>query len=102
MTADQNIHTTESEASGNINYYVLVETYTQALEIQRILREGNVPSRITPTPHSIQNIVGCGVAILLLPENLEAAKECIQTNGVNYHSIVSLPCQINPKRDKFV
>lgn len=84
-----------------INYYVLVETYTQAMAIQEKMREENVPSRVTPTPHSIQGIVGCGVAILLLPENLERAKECMEKHHLPYHSIVDLPCQINPKRDKY-
>ena len=87
--------------SENLNYYVLVETYTQAMAIQEKMREEQVPSRISPTPHSIQGIVGCGVAILLLPENLEAARACLDKYGLTYHSIVPLPCQINPRRDKF-
>ena len=81
-----------------INYYVLVHDYTQAMKIQETLREGKVPSRISPTPHAIQGIVGCGVSILLQPENLEDAKCCLENKGVTYHSIVPLECQINPRR----
>ena len=84
--------------TGNINYYVLVSSYTQAMKIQAMMREGNIPSRITPTPHSIQGIVGCGVAILLLPEHLDEAKAYMDSHGAEYHSIVPLECQINPRR----
>ena len=81
-----------------LNYYVLVSDYTQAMKIQETLREEKVPSRISPTPHAIQEIVGCGVSILLQPEDLEAAKCCLASKGVTYHSIESLECQINPRR----
>ena len=85
-----------------LNYYVLVETYTQAMAIQENLREGGIPSRISPTPHAIQGVVGCGVAILLLPENVTRAKAAIEAAGLPYHSVVPLACQINPRRDRFV
>lgn len=81
-----------------LNYYVLVSDHTQAIKIQETLREGDIPSRISPTPHAIQGIVGCGVSVLLLPEDLEAAKCCLEKNGIPYHSIVPLECQINPRR----
>lgn len=88
-------------SDNKMNYYVLVETYTQAMAIQEKMREEQVPSRITPTPHSIQGIVGCGVAILLLPENLERAREVLEKFQLPYHTIVELACQINPHRDKY-
>lgn len=81
-----------------INYYVLVETYTQAMRIQELMREGNIPSRITPTPHSIQGFVGCGVAILLQPEHLEKAKAYMEEHHAEYARIEPLPCQIDPRR----
>ena len=81
-----------------LNYYVLVSDYTQAMKIQETLREGKIPSRISPTPHAIQGIVGCGVSILLQPEDLENAKNYLEKRSVTYHSIVPLECQINPRR----
>ncbi len=88
--------------SKNINYYLLVDTFTEAMEIQKLMREGDIPFRITPTPHSLQKIAGCGVAVLLLPEHLEQAKKHIEANNAKYNSIIPLECQINPRRDKFV
>ena len=90
------------EFGKRLNYYVLVDTYTQAMAIQDALREGGVPSRVSPVPYAIQHIAGCGVAILLEPEVVEAAKSVIDAKGLPYHSIEPLACQINPRRDKFV
>lgn len=90
------------ESGRRLNYYVLVDTYTQAMAIQDALREGNVPSRVSPVPYAIQHIAGCGVAILLLPENVEAAKAVIDAAALPHHSIQPLACQINPRRDHFV
>ena len=93
----------ETDENGkSLNYYVLVDTYTQAMAIQDALREGNVPSRVSPVPYAIQHIAGCGVAILLEPINVESAREVIDGKGLPYHSIEPLACQINPRRDKFV
>ena len=85
-----------------LNYYVLVDTYTQAMAIQDALREGSIPSRVSPVPYAIQHIAGCGVAILLEPEVVEEAKAAIEAAALPYHSIQPLACVINPRRDKFV
>ena len=90
------------EAGRRLNYYVLVDTFTQAMAIQEALREGQVPSRVAPVPYAIQHIAGCGVSVLLEPEDVEAAKAVIASQGLPYHSIQSIECQINPRRDKFV
>ena len=84
-----------------LNYYVLVETYTDAMAIQQVLRAEGVRSRISPTPHAIQGFVGCGVSILLLPEDLEAAKAAMASHDTPYVRIEPLECQIDPKRDRY-
>lgn len=83
------------------NYYVLFETYTQGMAMQEKLREENIPSRISPAPRAIQRELGCGMSILLMPEDMEAAKECIARHGLKYYDIVALEPQINPNRDRY-
>ncbi len=85
----------------NINYYILFENYTEGMQLQKLLREEKVPARIAPAPRSIQGELGCGMSILLKEENVKRAKECIEKYGAKYHSIAALPCQINPRRDKY-
>ncbi|SDB19472.1 DUF3343 domain-containing protein [Eubacterium oxidoreducens] len=84
-----------------LNYYILFETYTQGMELQQMLRKEQIPSRIAPTPRSIQGELGCGMSILLKEEHLEDAKACIKKNKAEYYDLVGLKPQINPKRDRY-
>lgn len=84
-----------------LNYYILFQTYTDGMALQKLLREAHIPGRIAPTPRSIQGELGCGMSILLQEKDVEVAKACIEENQAVYHDIVSIPCQINPKRDKY-
>lgn len=88
-------------ADEKLNYYILFQTYTDGMALQSLFRKANIPSRIAPAPRSIQGELGCGMSILLKEEHVEAAKACIQEHQAAYHDIVALPCQINPKRDKY-
>ncbi len=84
-----------------LNYYILFETYTQGMALQKYLREAHISGRIAATPRSIQGELGCGMSILLKEEDVEAAKKVIEEKQAEYHDIVALPCQINPKRDRY-
>lgn len=89
------------DAESRINYYILFEDYTQGLMLQEYLREDHISSRIAPAPRSIQGKLGCGMSLLIQPEDIDAVRECIRKNQAEYYDIVPLPCQINPKRNKF-
>lgn len=84
-----------------LNYYVLFDNYTQGLALQEILQGENIPARISPTPRVLQGELSCGMALLVMPEHIEAVRECIERRGAEYHDIVSLPCQIQPHRNRF-
>lgn len=87
-------------AEKELNYYILFETYTQGMQLQKYLREEGIPSRIAPAPRSIQGELGCGMAILLkTEEDMLAARACIEKHNAAYYDIAALPCQINPHRD---
>lgn len=89
-------------AGQEMNYYILFETYTQGMALQKLLREENISSRISPAPRSIQGKLGCGMAILISDkEELEKAKDCIERHLAPYYAIRELPCQINPRRDRY-
>lgn len=84
-----------------INYYILFENYTQGLMLQELLREDSIPSRIAPAPRSIQGKLGCGMSLLIRPEDIENVRACIGKHQAEYYDIVPLPCQIRPDRNKF-
>ena len=84
-----------------MNYYILFENSTQGLKLKQLLKEDGVESRIAPTPRSIQGELSCGVSLLLTEEYIDAAKASIEKHQAPVHSIVPLPCQINPRRDRY-
>ena len=84
-----------------INYYILFEDYTQGLALQELLRGEKISSRIAPAPRSIQGELGCGMSLLIQPDDIETVRSCIEKNQAKYYDIVPLPCQINPKRNRF-
>lgn len=84
-----------------LNYYILFANYTQGMLLKDLLTREGIPCRISPAPRSIQGELGCGMSLLLQPEHVEAAKACIEKNHAEYHDIVGIPCQINPRRNRF-
>ncbi len=89
------------EEGQKINYYILFEEYTQGLLLQELLRAEHIPSRIAPTPHAIQGKLGCGMSLLVQPEDIADVRKCIQEKQPEYYDIIPLPCQIKPRRDQF-
>ncbi|MBD5560305.1 MAG: DUF3343 domain-containing protein [Clostridia bacterium] len=69
--------------------------------LDTLLRREKIPARITPTPHDLQGLAGCGVAILIGEEEYPKARECIDRHEVPHHSIVPRGRNINPRRDRF-
>lgn len=83
------------------DYYVLFDTNTDAMALDAAIRADHIPARISPTPYDAQRLAGCGVALLVTAEHIDAVRDCIARNDAKYREIVALPRQINPARDKF-
>ena len=88
-------------AENELNYYILFANYTQGLALQEMLRQENLPARIAPTPRSIQGELSCGMSLLVKQEHISAIRAFLERTGAEYHSIVEMPCQIRPRRDRF-
>jgi len=84
-----------------LNYYILFYNYTQGLALHELLRSEGLNARIAPTPRSIQGELSCGMSLLVREADIAAIKACIERHHAEHHSIVELPCQINPNRGKF-
>jgi len=91
----------EQAVEERIQYYILFANYTQGMLLKDLLSADGIKSRISPAPRSIQGELGCGMSLLIEPEVLDAVKACIEKNHAEYYDIVPLPCQINPKRNRF-
>ena len=71
------------------------------MALHELLRGNGIRSRISPAPRSIQGELGCGMSLLIMAEDIDAVRRCIEENNAEYHDIVPLENQINPNRHKF-
>lgn len=85
----------------NLNYYILLNNYTEGMKIQEEFRRADIKSRIAPTPSCIHDAYGCGMCILVDEKNINKAKNYINENKLKYLDIVSLENKINPNRDMY-
>lgn len=86
---------------GGIRYYILFANYEQGLTLRELLLKDGVANRIAPAPRAIQGELSCGMSLLVEPEYIDRARECIRANGAEYHDIVPLEDQIRPRRDRY-
>lgn len=71
------------------------------MAMEEAFRADGVPARISPTPHDLQGLAGCGVALMFEPSVRDEAERCISRRGLRFAKIVVKPQQINPRRDRF-
>ena len=83
------------------NYYILFANYTHGLALKELFSREGVPARIAPTPRSIQGKLSCGMSLLVKEEEIQAARDCIRRHQAEYYDIVAMPCQIQPRRDRY-
>ena len=84
-----------------LNYYILFANYTQGLALLDMLKEEGLNARIVPTPRSIQGELSCGMSLLVKQEDIDAVRSYLERSDAEYHSIVEMPCQIRPNRNRF-
>lgn len=88
-------------AGEELNYYILFANYTQGLALLDMLKEEGLTARIAPTPRSIQGELSCGMSLLVKQEHIDAVRSYLERSDAEYHSIVEMPCQIRPNRNRF-
>lgn len=88
--------------NAELNYYILFANYTQGLALQDMLKAAGLRARIAPTPRSIQGELSCGMSLLVKEEDIGGIRDFLDsTPDAEYYSIVEMPCQIRPHRDRF-
>lgn len=88
-------------AEDDVRYYILFTTHEQGMALHQLFREQGIVHRIAPAPRAIQGKLSCGMSLLLAPEQLKQAEQCIADNQAEYYAIVPLANQIKAHRDKY-
>ena len=84
-----------------IRWYVLFQNYEQGLALHDLLDRNEIKNRIAPAPRAIQGKLTCGISLLIEPEDIDAARACIEENKAPHYAIASLTGQIQSHRDKY-
>lgn len=85
----------------HIRYYILFDNHTQGMMLHELLCDRDIPNRIAPAPRATDGKAACGMALLIHPDDIEAARTCIEENNAEYVSIVPLENQLHKKRDRY-
>ena len=85
----------------DLRYYILFKTYEHGMALHDLLNQRGIKHRIAPAPRAIQGKLSCGMSLLLEPDVLDAAKQCIDEHQADYHDIVPLEGQLKSHRDKY-
>jgi len=86
---------------GSLRYYVLFANYEHGLAAHALLDDAGIDNRIAPAPRAIQGELSCGMALMLKPERVEAARSCLDESGAPYHAILPLEDQLRARRDRY-
>lgn len=85
----------------SLKYYILFANHEQGLYLHELLDGAGIPNRIAPAPRAIQGKLSCGISLMLEPEDVEAARACIEEKQADYYDIVPLEGQLQSRRDKY-
>ena len=81
------------------DYYVLFFNHTSGMALYEYVRRQGIRVRISPAPRLAT--ICCGMSLLVEEAELEAVRGCIVSSGIEIDRVVSLPRQINPRRDRY-
>ncbi len=82
------------------DWYVLFHNHTEGMALYQYIRKQGVTVKISPTPRAAS--VCCGMSLLVEENEREAVEACLRESGLAYDRFLSLPRQIDAKRDRFV
>lgn len=82
------------------DWYVIFHNHTEGMALYQYIRKQGVLVKISPTPRAAS--VCCGMSLLVGEEERKAVEACLRESGLSYDRFLSLPRQIDAKRDRFV
>lgn len=83
----------------NIQHYVLFPNHDNGMRLYKELKGLGIRATIAPTPRAASKC--CGISLLVLKEDLDAIRACIDRHGIEILDIVEIEKDINPRRDKY-
>ena len=82
-----------------IQHYVLFPNHDNAMRLYKELRALGVIAKIAPTPRAAS--VCCGVSLLVLGEDIDRIKKCVEEHDIQIQGIFQVEKDMNPNRDRY-
>lgn len=82
-----------------IQHYVLFPNHDNAMRLYKELRALGVSAKIAPTPRAAS--VCCGVSLLVLEEDIDRIKICVEEHDIEINGIAQVEKDVNPNRDRY-
>ena len=82
-----------------VDCYVLFEDHTDAMALYGAARGAGLPARVSTTPRQARSV--CGVALLVPADAAQQIVDLACAQGLPFEDVVALPCQIDPRRDRY-
>ena len=80
-------------------HYVLFPNHDNGLRLHKALKELGVRATIAPTPRSLSKC--CGISLMVLEEDVDRIKDCVEKNQIDILGIEKIRKDINPNRDRY-
>ena len=85
----------------NFHYFILFDTYEDAMAMHYSLDEASIDNKISPAPLDLVEGVSCGVAIMLLPDDKIKLDKFLENNKLNYLRVIKAERTLKPHRDRY-
>lgn len=89
----------EDNPGKRIDCYMLFDNHMDAMALHEAARAHGISARVSTTPRQARAC--CGVALLVMADDASAVLDVARAEHLPYEDMVALPCQINPRRDKY-
>ena len=96
---DETFSVLSAQGVEHIDGYVLFSSHADAIALYQAAKAEGMAVRISPTPRDARS--SCGVALLIPCAIAHEVHELARKEDIPVESMVALPKQINPHRDKY-
>lgn len=82
-------------------YYIIFDTYEEAMAMHIALDNSSINNKISPAPLDLVSGVCCGVSLMILPCDKEIVDEFLDNTNLKYSKFIKANRTFKPKRDRY-
>lgn len=87
--------------SSEFHYYIIFDTYEDAMAMHDDLDKLTIDNKISPAPLDLVEGVCCGVSLMIQPEDEDRIDQYLLSTKLKYMKFVKADRTFNPHRDRY-